>query len=134
MQTSRVLLMLVAAHATAALPSLSILSQGPVVVIPLARPAALFTENPPTLVSIPALQSADCPTISAPSLAMYLSTGYVGLCVANVSAIDPNTPIGFDVDTCTVPFSGESWRSWPPDDVPLHTEWFRNYHGVFGAL
>lgn len=66
-----------------------------------------------------------------------MSTGYVGLCVANVStlpvAVDQKVPIGFDLETCSVPFSGESWRSWPPDDVPSHTEWLRNYDGVFAA-
>ena len=123
--------------AAATLPSLAVLSESPVTVIPMARPPAVFTENPPTLLSIPPLASEGCPVIPAASLAMYMSTGYVGLCVANVTSIVPNMtePIGFpQTDTCSVPFSGESWRGWPPDDVPPHTEWLRNYHGVFGAL
>lgn len=125
------------ALAVAALPSLTVQRSGPVSVIPIARPAAIFTENPPALLSIPPLASAGCPTLPEPSLALYMSTGYVGLCVANVTSLTANltAPIGFpQTDTCSIPFSGESWRSWPPNNVPLHTEWLRNYHGVFGAL
>ena len=117
-------------------PSIIVIHESPVRVIPIARPASVFTENAPTLFSIPPLLSPGCPILPSASLAFYMSTAYVGLCVANVTAIDANStiPIGFPLDTCSVPFSGESWRSWPPNDIPEHTEWFRNYHGVFGAL
>ena len=127
--------------AAAALPlrlraqTLVVLSVGEVSTLPLDRPAALFTEMPPTLLRVPAAlpPGGGCPAVAAGALALYLSTGYVGLCVANVTALS-RAPTGFDVASCSVPFSGESWRSWPPADVPPHTEWLRNYDGVFAAL
>ena len=118
----------------------TVLSAGAVFVLPLARPAALFTEMPPTLlhVPLPLPGGGGCPRVAAaPALAAYLSTGYVGLCVANASALPVAAgagALGFDADSCSEPFSGESWRSWPPDDVPPRTEWKRNYDGVMAAL
>ena len=128
--------------AAAALPlrlraqTLVVRSIGAVSVLPLDRPSALFTEMPPTLLRVPAALSpaGGCPAVAAGALALYLSTGYAGLCVANVSALAPSSPTGFALATCSVPFSGESWRSWPPAAVPPHTEWLRNYDGVFAAL
>lgn len=123
--------------------SLEVTSMGAVIVLPLDRPAAVFTEMPPTLLTIPTplVGIAGCPSVpAAPALALYMATGYVGLCVANVSALAPSSatsaspPVGFDLSTCSVPLSGESWRGWPPGAVPPHSEWFRNYHGVFAAL
>jgi hypothetical protein len=112
--------------AAAALPlrlraqTLVVRSIGAVSVLPLDRPSALFTEMPPTLLRVPAALSpaGGCPAVAAGALALYLSTGYVGLCVANVSALAPSSPTGFALATCSVPFSGESWRSWPPAAVP----------------
>ena len=118
-------------------PSLVVISSDPATVIPISRPSLLFTESPPVLFSVPPLNTPDCPPIGpSGALAMYLSTGYVGLCVANLSALLPSAvgPLGFDVDTCTVPFSGESWRNFGPDNIPSNTDWYRNYHGIFSSI
>jgi hypothetical protein len=122
-----------------ALPMLSVVEQGAVSVLPLSRPASIFTENAPTLLRVPTslIGVPGCPQIPADSMANYLSTAYVGLCVANITAFNASVnapPLGYLLDTCSIPFSGESWRNWPPDDVPNHTEWLRNYHGIFSAL
>ena len=119
---------------------LAVLSTAPWAVLPFARPTAVFTEVAPVLLTIPASLAggAGCPPLPAPtSLAVYMSTGYVGLCVANASALPvaPGAPpLGFDLASCSVPFSGESWRSWPPAAVPAHSEWLRNYDGVMAAV
>jgi len=122
-----------------AAPTLTVLATGAVSVLQLQRPASVFTEMPPALINIPQpLAAPGCPTLVAPiSTAAYLSTGYVGLCVMNATALPvaPTAPpLGFDLATCSVPFSGESWRSYPPDGVPANTEWLRNYDGVFAAV
>jgi len=117
-----------------------VLSSNAWAVLPVARPAALFTEIPPTLLRVPqalAGGGGGCPSVAEGALAAYLATGYVGLCVANATALNvaPSAGVfGFDVATCSEPFAGESWRSWPPADVPARSEWYRNYDGVMAAL
>ena len=102
------------------------------------RPQAVFTEIPFTVLKIPTSLSFPCPIVPEDSVALYMATSYVALCVANRSTLLPTSesgPIGFgDLSTCSIPFSGESWRSWPPQDVPAHSEWYRNYDGVFAAI
>ena len=122
-------------------PSLRVLSADAAFVVGLARPPAVFTEMPPTLLRIPAPGLAGgggCPRAAAGALALYLSTAYVGLCLASNATALPTAPgappLGLDDASCSVPFSGESWRNWPPDAVPPHTEWLRNYDGVMAAL
>jgi hypothetical protein len=107
----------------------------------MARPSLLFTEVAPVLLAVPAPLpgGGGCLRVDAPtSLALYLSTGYSGLCVANASSMNvaPGAaPLGFgDAATSSVPVSGESWRNWPPADVPPRSEWFRNYDGVMAAV
>jgi hypothetical protein len=53
-----------------------------------------------------------------------------------MSALLPGAaePLGFDADTCTVPFSGESWRNFDPENIPTNTDWYRNYHGIFSSI
>jgi hypothetical protein len=121
--------------------TVTVTSSAPWAVLPMNRPTLLFTEVPPVLLTIPApLPGSDgCPRVEAPSsLALYLTTGYSGLCVANATALNvaPDaSPLGFgDASTCSVPVSGESWRNWPPNDIPLHTEWYRNYDGIMASV
>lgn len=127
--------------ATSAAWTVTVTSSAPWAVLPMSRPTLLYTEVPPVLLTVPAPLpgGGGCPRVDAPSsLALYLSTGYSGLCVANATALNvaPGAPpLGFgDASTCSVPVSGESWRNWPPDDVPSHTEWFRNYDGIMQAV
>ena len=94
--------LLSAAYRAVSLPSLTVLSVGTPVVIDFDRPAAVFTEAPPVLLRAPAALSpaGGCPAVPAGSLALYMSTGYVGLCVANLSALPvagaQAAPVGFD--------------------------------------
>ena len=125
-------------HGATLAAAISVLSVGTPVVLPLARPASVFTEMPPTILRVPGdLPPGRCPAVAAGAMAVYLSTAYVGLCIANASTLNVAAgapPLGFLTDTCSVPFSGESWRSWPPAAVPAHSEWFRNYDGVFSVV
>ena len=124
-----------AAAAAAQPPVVRVLSGAPAAVLKVDRPAATFTEMPPALLPIPPMLHRDCPPVLRPSTAAFLSTAYTGLCIANAGGLSPaRGTLGFHTDTCSVPFSGESWRDYPPDAIPPHTEWLRNYDGVFAAL
>ena len=124
-----------AAAAAAQPPVVRVLSGAPAAVLKVDRPAATFTEMPPALLPIPTMLHRDCPPVLRPSTAAFLSTAYTGLCIANAGGFSPaRGTLGFHTDTCSVPFSGESWRDYPPDAIPPHTEWLRNYDGVFAAL
>jgi len=134
---ARMLALRLCAVGVGASPTLTVLSAGPPSVMATSLPAAVFTEVPPLLWVLPAaLSTAGCPPLPAGALAVVLPTAYAAFCVANVTAL-PLGPsagaLGFDVETCTVPFSGESQRDWPPSAVPPHTEWFRDYHGPMSA-
>lgn len=140
-ETFALLLATAAASARQSSWTITVTSSAPWEVLPMVRPTLLFTEVAPVLLTIPAPLpgSDDCPRIDAPSsLALYLSTGYSGLCVANATALNvapDDPPLGFgDASTCSVPVSGESWRNWPPNDIPQHTEWFRNYDGIMAVV
>ena len=125
--------------ARAALVTLTVVSTAPFYTLPITRPAAVFTEVAPSLLRVPAdaAPSPGCPALQPGSLALYMSTGYVGLCVANASVLPTAAgagPLGFDLATCSVPFSGESWRDYPPTGIPRGTEHYRNYDGVMSAV
>lgn len=123
----------------AAVPGLTLLaSRGPWV-LPFDLPSAAFTELPPPLVKLPPSADPACYASPGPALGMYLSTAYSALCVSNATALPLPTstlPVGFAVSaaTCAITTSGESQRAWPPTDVPPHSEWYRNYDGVMGAV
>ena len=119
--------------------AITVVSTAPWYTLPISRPAAVFTEVAPALLRLPsdAAPSPGCPPLQPRALALYMSTGYVGLCAANASGLPTAAgapPLGFDLATCSVPFSGESWRDFPPAGIPRGTEHFRNYDGVMSAV
>jgi len=132
----RVALLAASAMCAGGAPQLAVVSADPFFVVPISRPPSLFTEVPPALLAIPAAGGPGCPAVAAPALAAFLTTAFTGLCVADAPAL-PVAPgaraLGFDAASCSVPFSGESFRGWPPAAVPARSEWFRNYDGVMGA-
>jgi hypothetical protein len=125
---------------SAALAALTLLSSSPWRPLPLSLPAALFTEVPPTLLRLPAATGPPaCPAAAAGALALYLATGYTGLCLANASALpvaQGSAALGLKALTCSLPFAGESWRDFPavpPTAIPPTSAHKRNYDGVMGA-